>query len=168
MKHRTSKLSCIFPKQRLTYFGYQMGTSLISKRMGLQHGASLRRLNLLDILIIDGHQFAVYTYLAQSMRFRTDLLFLVLGRLTLPYFVDKWFAEASPPVPLQQRSTSLLLSLNVRPLPEGAPSGFGGAVGTFSIEVRPLSLELELGGSLTVETRITGSGISINSWTSIN
>jgi hypothetical protein len=50
------------------------------------------------------------------------------------------------------------VTLNVRPLPEGAPSGFSGAVGTFSIEVRPLSLELELGGSLTVETRITGSG----------
>ena len=106
----------------------------------------------------DGHQFAVYTYLSSINALQDGPLVLGPGStnatLLRRQVVRGGFATRSFTTKIDFPS----VELNVRPLPEGAPSGFGGAVGTFSIEVRPLSLELELGGSLTVETRITGSG----------
>lgn len=109
-------------------------------------------------LDFDGHQFAVYTYPSSINALQDGPLTLGPGStnatLLRRQVVRGGFATRSFPAKIDFPS----VKLNVRPLPEGAPSGFGGAVGTFSIEVRPLSLELELGGSLTVETRIKGSG----------
>ena len=106
----------------------------------------------------DGHQFAVYTYPSSISALQEGPLILGPGStnaaLLRRQMVRGGFATRSFNTKIDFPS----VSLNVRPLPEGAPSGFGGAVGTFSIQVRPLSLELELGESLTVETRITGSG----------
>lgn len=106
----------------------------------------------------DGHQFAVYTYPSSINALQDGPLTLGPGStnatLLRRQVVRGGFATRSFPAKIDFPS----VELNVRPLPEGAPSGFSGAVGTFSMEVRPLSLELELGGSLTVETRIKGSG----------
>lgn len=106
----------------------------------------------------DGHQFAVYTYSSSINALQAGSLILGPGStnatLLRRQMVRGGFATRSFTAKIDFPS----VQLDVRPLPEGAPSGFGGAVGTFSIKVRPLSLELELGGSLTVETRITGSG----------
>ena len=106
----------------------------------------------------DGHQFAIYTYPSSINALQNGPLVLGPGStnatLLRRQMIRGGFATRSFTAKIDFPS----VTLNVRPLPEGAPSGFNGAVGTFSIEVRPLSLELELGGSLTVETRITGSG----------
>lgn len=106
----------------------------------------------------DGHQFAVYTYTSSINALRDGALVLGPGStnatLLRRQMVRGGFATAS----FVTKIDFPAVELNVRPLPDGAPAGFGGAVGSFSMEVRPLSLELELGGSLTVETRITGSG----------
>lgn len=106
----------------------------------------------------DGHQFAIYTFPSSINALRDGPLVLGPGTasatLLRRQMVRGGFATGS----FTAKIDFPAVELDVRPLPEGAPSGFGGAVGTFSIEVRPLSLELELGGSLTVETRITGSG----------
>ena len=50
------------------------------------------------------------------------------------------------------------VELEVQPLPEGAPPGFEGAVGRFSMSVQPLGRELELGDALTVEIEVSGTG----------
>ncbi|MEN8774152.1 MAG: hypothetical protein ABF379_14435 [Akkermansiaceae bacterium] len=106
----------------------------------------------------DGHQFAVYTYPSSVNALRDGELFLGPGStnatLLRRQMVRGGFATGS----FVTEIVFPAVKLNVRSLPDGAPADFGGAVGSFSLEVRPLSLELELGGSLTVETRITGSG----------
>jgi hypothetical protein len=106
----------------------------------------------------DGHQFAVYTYPSSVNALRDGPLILGPGStnatLLRRHMVRGGFATGSFVTKINFPS----VELNVRPLPDGAPAGFGGAVGSFSMEVRPLSSDLELGGSLTVETSIAGAG----------
>ena len=58
-----------------------------------------------------------------------------------------------------ERLASDSLRPTVRPLPEaGRPADFSGLVGTFSLEVQPSTRQVPLGGSVTVEVVLTGSG----------
>lgn len=50
------------------------------------------------------------------------------------------------------------LSLDVRPLPKPAPTGFSGAVGNFSLTSKTAATEVTVGDSLTVEIAIAGTG----------
>ncbi len=50
------------------------------------------------------------------------------------------------------------VTLNVRPLPAGAPAGFAGAVGNFTLTTKALNTEINLGDTITVEAKISGQG----------
>jgi len=50
------------------------------------------------------------------------------------------------------------LSIEVRPLPAGAPSAFEGAVGRFSIDARPGADSVAVGGGSEVAVRVRGTG----------
>lgn len=106
----------------------------------------------------DGHQFAVYKYPSSVNALREGELFLGPGSTNATLLRSQMVRGGSAMGSFVTEIDFPAVKLNVRALPDGAPADFGGAVGSFSLEVRPLSLELELGGSLTVETRITGSG----------
>lgn len=98
----------------------------------------------------DGHRFSVYTY-------RSSLNALREGPLSLgPGEADAVFYYRASP--FSRPIAFPAASLNALALPDGAPDGFAGAVGSFSMEVRPLNQELDWGDTLTVEIDITGSG----------
>ncbi len=57
------------------------------------------------------------------------------------------------------RAATQSVDVVVRQLPsEGRPAGFGGAVGTFSLQVAPSTREVKAGESLTLSVRISGRG----------
>lgn len=98
----------------------------------------------------EGQRFRVYTY-------QSSLSALREGRLELgPGSADAFFFHRASPLARTIQFPAAILE--VRPLPEGAPEGFEGAVGTFSMDVRPLGRDLEFGDALTVEIGITGTG----------
>ena len=55
--------------------------------------------------------------------------------------------RASPPV-----------TLNVKPLPSGAPASFSGAVGSFHLEAQARPDEVEVGEAVKVDVRLSGTG----------
>ncbi|MBQ8271780.1 MAG: protein BatD [Tidjanibacter sp.] len=50
------------------------------------------------------------------------------------------------------------IALNVKPLPEGAPESFSGAVGEFELEVTPPADEIEANSAVTYVVKILGTG----------
>ncbi|MBO5806350.1 MAG: protein BatD [Tidjanibacter sp.] len=50
------------------------------------------------------------------------------------------------------------IALNVKALPEGAPSSFGGAVGTFEMNVTPPADEIEANSAVSYVVKISGEG----------
>ena len=106
----------------------------------------------------DGHRFTVYTYSSSVNALRDGPLVLGPGTSNVTLLRRKTVRGGFATGSFVTKIDFPAVELNVQPLPEGAPPGFGGAVGVFTMEVRPLSSELELGESLTVETRIIGSG----------
>ena len=50
------------------------------------------------------------------------------------------------------------IQLEVLPLPPGAPSDFSGAVGRFSVSVKPSAREVKVGESITLSIKIEGEG----------
>ena len=50
------------------------------------------------------------------------------------------------------------ITLNVKPLPEGAPASFSGAVGEFEMSVTPPADEIEANSAVTYVVKISGSG----------
>lgn len=50
------------------------------------------------------------------------------------------------------------ITLNVRPLPEGAPASFSGAVGEFELNVTPPADEIEANSAVTYVAKISGTG----------
>lgn len=48
--------------------------------------------------------------------------------------------------------------VEVKPLPPGAPAGFGGLVGNFSVELRASGTEVRVGDTVTLEMRVQGDG----------
>lgn len=50
------------------------------------------------------------------------------------------------------------IALNVKPLPEGAPESFSGAVGEFDMEVTPPADEIEANSAVTYVVKISGTG----------
>ena len=98
----------------------------------------------------DGHRFSTYTY-------RSSVNALQDGPLSLgPGEADAVFYYRASP--FSRPITFPAATLNVRPLPDGAPAGFAGAVGNFSMKVKPLNQELAWGDTLTVEIDLTGEG----------
>lgn len=50
------------------------------------------------------------------------------------------------------------IKLTARPLPKPEPEGFNGAVGNYTISALPLTKELELGDTITVDLEVKGTG----------
>lgn len=98
----------------------------------------------------DGHRFSAYTYSSSLNALREGALSLGPGEAEAIFYY-----RASP---FSRPITFPAVNLNVRPLPDGAPAGFAGAVGNFSMTVKPLNQELAWGDTLTVEIDITGAG----------
>ena len=71
------------------------------------------------------------------------------------FFNDPFFA---PSTPQQIKLKSESVTLEVKPLPPGAPPDFGGAVGSFTMatDVKPKSAKV--GDPLTITTTLTGRG----------
>jgi BatD DUF11 like domain len=71
------------------------------------------------------------------------------------FFNDPFFA---PSIPQQIKLKSQSATLEVKPLPPGAPADFGGAVGNFTMmaDVKPRSAQV--GDPLTVTATLTGRG----------
>ncbi|NND71845.1 MAG: protein BatD [Rhodothermales bacterium] len=86
--------------------------------------------------------------------------------------VDPLKIESEASVPVSSRETffslrnryvpvelsSPAVKLNVRPLPDGAPDSFTGAVGDFELDAFVDKTELEVGESLSLKATVTGSG----------
>lgn len=75
-------------------------------------------------------------------------------------FMDNFFRDPSfaPSTPREIKLKSEAATLDVKPLPPGAPPSFGGAVGNFSMttEVKPKSAQV--GDPFTITAKITGRG----------
>lgn len=75
-------------------------------------------------------------------------------------FMDNFFRDPSfaPSTPREIKLKSEATTLDVKPLPPGAPPSFGGAVGNFSMttEVKPKSAQV--GDPFTITAKITGRG----------
>jgi len=110
------------------------------------------------ILNYDGLSFQVYTYKSSFNALREGELFIGPGKAS-PLFelreIDRGrFRIRRKSFPIEFPAASL----NVKALPEGAPQGFAGAVGNFSLEIFTKTRDLKLGDSMTVEAKLTGSG----------
>src|SRR5947207_8677183 len=75
-------------------------------------------------------------------------------------FMDNFFSDPffAPSIPQEIRFKSQAVTLDVKPLPPGAPAEFGGAVGNFALaaDVKPKSAQV--GDPFTVKATITGRG----------
>ncbi|MEY2518400.1 MAG: hypothetical protein QOF24_159 [Verrucomicrobiota bacterium] len=75
-------------------------------------------------------------------------------------FMDNFFRDPSfaPSTPREIKLKSEAVTLEVKPLPPGAPASFGGAVGNFSMttEVKPKSAQV--GDPFTITAKISGRG----------
>jgi hypothetical protein len=75
-------------------------------------------------------------------------------------FMDNFFRDPSfaPSTPREIKLKSEAVTLEVKPLPPGAPPSFGGAVGNFSMttEVKPKSAQV--GDPFTITAKISGRG----------
>lgn len=50
------------------------------------------------------------------------------------------------------------LKVNVKPLPEGAPAGFSGAVGSFQLSAEPSTTQVSVGDPISMKFRVSGTG----------
>src|SRR3954469_3195039 len=75
-------------------------------------------------------------------------------------FMDNFFSDPffAPSIPQEVKFKSAGVTLDVKPLPPGAPPQFGGAVGNFSLtaDVKPKSAQI--GDPFTITATITGRG----------
>jgi hypothetical protein len=75
-------------------------------------------------------------------------------------FMDNFFSDPffAPSVPQEITFKSEGVTLDVKPLPSGAPADFGGAIGNFSLasDVKPKTAQV--GDPLTITATITGRG----------
>ena len=75
-------------------------------------------------------------------------------------FMDNFFSDPffAPSVPQEIRFKSQAVTLDVKPLPAGAPADFGGAVGNFTLSADAKPKTAQVGDPLTVTATITGRG----------
>jgi hypothetical protein len=75
-------------------------------------------------------------------------------------FMDNFFSDPffAPSIPQEVKFKSAAVTLDVKPVPPGAPPQFGGAVGNFSLtaDVKPKSAQV--GDPFTITAAITGRG----------
>lgn len=98
----------------------------------------------------ENQRFRVYTYRSSLNALREGPL--TLGPGEAPAIFSYQTREIISPIQFPA------VNLEARPLPDGAPEGFEGAVGHFSMTVTPLNGDLEWGDALTVEVEVTGTG----------
>lgn len=109
---------------------------------------------------------AYYTFVLQRIAlFPTRSGMLQIDPLTIESEVSLQpdpldpFASLLRPGPSEpQRVTAPALTVTVRPLPDGAPSGFVDAVGRFRLEAEASPTEVSVGEPVTVTIRLSGSG----------
>lgn len=75
-------------------------------------------------------------------------------------FMDNFFSDPffAPSVPQEIRFKSQAVTLDVKPLPPGAPAEFGGAVGNFTLAADAKPRSAQVGDPFTVTATITGRG----------
>ena len=75
-------------------------------------------------------------------------------------FMDNFFSDPffAPSVPQEIRFKSQAVTLDVKALPPGAPTDFGGAVGNFTLAADAKPKSAQVGDPLTVTATITGRG----------
>ena len=75
-------------------------------------------------------------------------------------FMDNFFSDPffAPSVPQEIRFKSQMVTLEVKPLPPGAPADFGGAVGNFTLAADAKPKSAQVGDPFTVTATITGRG----------
>jgi len=75
-------------------------------------------------------------------------------------FMDNFFSDPffAPSVPQEIRFKSQAVTLDVKPLPPGAPADFGGAVGNFTLAADAKPRSAQVGDPFTVTATITGRG----------
>lgn len=75
-------------------------------------------------------------------------------------FMDNFFSDPffQPSVPQEIRFKSQAVTLDVKPLPPGAPADFGGAIGNFTMAAAAKPNTAQVGDPFTVTTTITGRG----------
>lgn len=76
----------------------------------------------------------------------------------MEYYDDPFFSTMAVRRPIQLNVTPNDLQVNVRPLPQPAPAGFSGGVGTFSISSSLPSSNFKSNFASTIIYRITGTG----------
>ena len=110
------------------------------------------------VLNYDGIEFMVYTYASSINALRAGPLQIGPGKAEPIFQIRKpsrgRFINVGEALPIEFPAAQV----TVRPLPEGAPAGFAGAVGNFSLEATTTAREIKLGDTVTVEARITGRG----------
>ncbi|MBN1591944.1 MAG: protein BatD [Candidatus Coatesbacteria bacterium] len=79
-------------------------------------------------------------------------------KCTLDTFFSPNFAFGRRGVERPRNLQTQPITINVKPLPDGAPPDFSGAVGQFSISASVEPSELEVGKSATLNVRIWGTG----------
>ena len=72
-----------------------------------------------------------------------------------PFFADP-FGSIGERAEVQVKSESV--TLNAKPLPPNAPSGFSGAIGTFTMAVDAKPKSVQAGDPITVTATISGRG----------
>lgn len=78
------------------------------------------------------------------------------GRSAFDSFFDDPFFDSYQDVPVTL--STLPVSIRVKALPSGAPGGFTGAVGEFSMEASLSDTEMEVNEALSLKITITGTG----------
>jgi len=75
-------------------------------------------------------------------------------------FMDNFFSDPffAPSVPQEIRFKSEAITLDVKPLPPGAPADFGGAVGNFTLGADAKPKTAQMGDPFTVTATIIGRG----------
>jgi len=85
---------------------------------------------------------------------RADRRSSMFGGLSDDFFNDFFGSYEKYPVTLKSGSRTV----EVLPLPEGAPPGFGSAVGQFNFEASASPLEVNVGDPITIKMTISGNG----------
>lgn len=78
------------------------------------------------------------------------------GRSAFDSFFDDPFFDSYQEVPVTL--STLPVTIRVKPLPPGAPAGFTGAVGDFSMKAALSATEMEVNEALSLKITITGTG----------
>ena len=110
------------------------------------------------VLKYENYNFAVYTYRSSVSALREGPLNIGPGEAN-PVFLRRvafrgGFSTKTEAFPIEFPAREI----TARPLPDGAPSGFAGAVGNFSLTVAPVTRAIKFGDTMTIEASVTGSG----------